>query len=303
MKPITRRTLLKRSALAAIGSSLYLSSPQRLFGRSNAPAGTKVILIRDENVLKDGKVDKAVLSSMLSIAMKELTGKDDIKAAWNSILSPKDKLGIKTNVWRNLRTPPELEELISEHAQEVGLKKEDIAIDDRGVLGNPGFKKASALINVRPLRTHAWSGVGSLIKNYIMFDPKPASYHGDSCADLATAWSLPIVKGKTRLNILLMLTPLFHGVGPHHFNKQFTWEYKGMLVGFDPVAVDSVGLRILQNKRLEYFGEESPLNPPAKHIMLADTRHGLGTADPNKIELIIKGWDQDLLLSNSESTH
>jgi hypothetical protein len=69
-----------------------------------------------------------------------------------------------------------------------------------------------------------------------------------------------------------------------------------MLVGFDPVAVDSVGLRILQAKRREYFGQDQPLNPPAKHILLADTRHHLGTADPDKIELVKMGWKEDLLL-------
>jgi hypothetical protein len=93
-----------------------------------------------------------------------------------------------------------------------------------------------------------------------------------------------------------MLTPLFHGVGPHHYNKKYTWEYNGLLVGFDPVAVDSVGLRILQAKRLEYFGEDMPLNPPAKHILLADTRHHLGTADPARINLMKMGWKEDLLV-------
>jgi len=35
------------------------------------------------------------------------------------------------------------------------------------------------------------------------------------------------------------------------------------------------------------------LNPPAKHIALADTRYHLGTADPKKIELVKLGWDTD----------
>jgi hypothetical protein len=146
------------------------------------------------------------------------------------------------------------------------------------------------------MRTHAWSGVGSLIKNYIMFVNNPADYHGDSCADLAKIWKLDHVKDKTRLNILVMLTPLFHGVGPHHFNKQFTWAYNGLIVGFDPVAVDSIGLRIIQAKRTEHFGEETPLNPPAKHILMADTRHHLGTANPEKIDLIRLGDSDDILI-------
>ena len=302
MKKITRRTLLKRSALAAIGSSLFFSLPRRVLGNSTHTDLTKVILIRDENVVSEGVHNKAILEKMINRALLELTGTQDVDTAWKKILRPDDILGIKTNVWNNLRTPVELEEVLKEKAIKAGVDPGNISTDDRGILNNPVFKQSTALINVRPMRTHAWAGVGSLIKNYIMFDPKPYSYHDDSCADLAKLCELPAVKGKTRLNILLMLTPLFHGVGPHHFNKMYTWEYKGMLVGFDPVAVDSVGLRIIQAKRLEFFGEDTPLNPPAKHILLADTRYNLGTADPGKINLVTMGWKENLLIKPDEYT-
>ncbi|KPJ55605.1 MAG: hypothetical protein AMJ42_06545, partial [Deltaproteobacteria bacterium DG_8] len=155
---------------------------------------------------------------------------------------------------------------------------------------------ATALINVRPLRTHHWSGVGTVIKNYIMFVKNPSSHHPDTCADLATIWKLPLVQGKTRLNILVLFTPLFHGIGPHHFNSKYIWAYKGLLVGLDPVAIDSTGVRILLAKRKEFFGEVRPLNPPPKHVFLADTRYHLGTADPEKIELIKIGWKDGILI-------
>ena len=66
-----------------------------------------------------------------------------------------------------------------------------------------------------------------------------------------------------------------------------------MIIGFDPVAVDSTGVRILQAKRKDYFGEMRPLNPPPKHVFLADSRHHLGTADPNKIKLIKLGYKEN----------
>jgi hypothetical protein len=295
-KTITRRTLLKKSALAAIGSSLFLNSPLRVFASGKQAALTKVVLIRDKDVIKEGAADKEILNRMIDEAVIELTGVGSASEAWKKILKPDDILGIKTNEWSNLRTPPELEEILRSKALEVGIKPENLSVDDRGIRTDSVFQNSTALINVRPMRTHAWSGVGSLMKNYIMFLDQPSSIHPDSCADLATLYMLPETKGKTRLNILVMLTPLFHGIGPHHFNKQYTWEYNGLLAGFDPVAVDSVGLRIIQAKRLAYFGEDMPLNPPAKHIMLADTRHHLGTADPEKINLVKLGWNEDLLI-------
>jgi hypothetical protein len=288
--------LLKKSALATIGSSLFYSTPLKLFARGGDVQKTKVVLVRDRSVLQNGAVNKIELEKMMDRAILELTGKNTVAEAWQQVLSPEDVLGIKTNVWSNLRTPEALEEILTEKAISVGIPAEKIAVSDRGVLRDPVFRQSTALINVRPMRTHAWSGVGSLLKNYIMFSPKPSSYHDDSCADLAKLWFLPEVKGKTRLNILVMLTPLFHGIGPHHFNKQFTWEYSGLLIGFDPVAVDSVGLRIIQAKRREYFGEDNPLNPPAKHILLADTRHHLGTADPASIDCIKLGDGDNWLI-------
>jgi len=93
-----------------------------------------------------------------------------------------------------------------------------------------------------------------------------------------------------------MLNPQFHGIGPHNYSDKYVWEYKGILVSQDPVAVDAMGVRILQAKRREYFGEERPLKPPAKHIYLADTRHNLGVSDPDKIELIKLGWKEGILI-------
>jgi hypothetical protein len=75
-----------------------------------------------------------------------------------------------------------------------------------------------------------------------------------------------------------------------------TWPYRGLLVGRDPVAVDSTGVRILLAKRMEFFGEERPLVPPPKHVYLADTRHHLGTADPAKIEVVKLGWEEGVLI-------
>lgn len=56
------------------------------------------------------------------------------------------------------------------------------------------------------------------------------------------------------------------------------------------------GARIIEAKRREFFGEERPVNPPPKHIELAQTRHGLGTADPARIDLVTLGWKKDMLI-------
>lgn len=294
-KAISRRDFIRNGAAGLAAGSLALAWPWKI-GAQPAPK-TRVVLIRDKEVLDaDGKVRADVLQGMLDQAVQRLLGEKNADAAWKRIVRPADIVGIKTNVWRNLATPPELEEAIRRGVIAAGVRAENISVRDRGVLDDPVFQKATALINVRPMRTHDWSGLGTLLKNYIMFVPDPPRYHPDSCADLAALWQLPAVKGKTRLNVLVMLTPLFHSVGPHGFNPAYVWKYCGLLVGLDPVAVDATGARIIQAKRREFFGEDRPINPPPKHIELADTRHHLGTADPAKIELIKIGWSEGILI-------
>jgi hypothetical protein len=125
---------------------------------------------------------------------------------------------------------------------------------------------------------------------------KPSDYHEDSCSVLGSLQELPMVKGKTRLHILVMFTPQFHHIAPSTFTEEYSWKYNGLLVGFDPVAVDTVGLKIIEAKRRDYFKEEKPLNPPAKHIAVADTRYHLGTSDPSNIELVKLGWDENCFM-------
>jgi hypothetical protein len=268
-----------------------------LLAEQNAQNKARIILIRHENVVdKDGKVDRAIIEEMLDEAMVKLFNVESADKAWTQIVKPSDVVGIKTNVWRYLRTPLELEDAMKRRIMAAGVQEKNIDIDDRGVLSNPIFAQATALINARPMRAHNWSGVGGCLKNYIMFTPNPPDYHPESCIDLGALWKLPIVNGKTRLNILVMLTPQFHCLGPHHFDKEFTWPYKGMIVGTDPVAVDAVGLKIIEAQRTVYFKEETPMRPPVRHIKAAQEKHGIGIADPRRIDLVKVGWTEGILI-------
>ena len=294
---MSRRDFIKTSSVTAVGSTFFLSSTASLSAAPSAGKQSKVVLIRDIDVLdQEGTPRYDVLARMMDRAVSELTGEKESLSAWKSLVKPDDRVGIKTNIWQYLHTPPELEQVLATRVKEAGVNKKNIQIQDKGLHSDPFFRNATALINVRPMRTHHWAGVGSLIKNYITFVPRPYELHGDTCADLATVWKLPLVKGKTRLNVLVLLTPLFHGKGPHSFNPKYVWKYYGLAVGFDPVAVDTVGLKVIQAKRNVFFGEERPLNPPAKHIFLADSRHHIGVADMNKIDLVKIGYDKDILI-------
>ncbi len=300
-KIITRRDFIRGTTYATLATAMGLNfdkpNDSEAKGRVEPVKRTKVVLIRDADAMdKRGRINAKVIQHMLDRAVTTLLGKESPVEAWRLLVSPSDIVGIKSNVWGPLPTPKEVEQAIKMRIMNAGVTENNIGIDDRGVLRNHIFLNATALINVRPFRTHHWAGVGGCIKNYIMFVSYPPFYHGDSCANLGAIWKLPIVRNKTRLNILVVLTPLFHGIGPHHFDPRYTWEYKGILVGTDPVALDAVGLHLFQAKRLAYFGEHLPLSPPAKHIALANTRHKIGTSDLRQIELVKLGWMEEILI-------
>ncbi len=305
-KSITRRDFLRAAAvtplvgaIARVGVGTALASPLKTGGAmSGPPSGmSRVVLVRDDDAVgADGTFNAEVIQKMLDDAVAALLDTKDPVEAWKKIVTPDDAVGIKTNVWNALPTGKEVEAAIERRIIDAGVPAEKIACADRGVWNNPFFQNATVLINARPARVHYWSGMGSCLKNYIQFVPKPADYHNDACADLATIWNLPIVKGKTKLNILVVLRPLYHNIGPRGFSETYIWPYKGLIVGQDVVAVDATGYRIIQAKRLEEFGEEKPLETSAHHIVLADTRHHLGTSDPNKIELIKLGLTDGILI-------
>lgn len=289
---VTRRDFLKGTAGLLIGSALGTAVAE-----GAEAARSRVVLIRDAGVVRpDGSIEPAVLRGMLDKALAALQGREDLLAAWKSFFTAADTVGIKSNVWRYLPTPRELEEAIRGRLIDAGVKASNLAVDDRGVLDNPVFLRATALVNARPLRTHHWSGVGSCLKNYIMFSRSPSEYHPDGCADLGKIWTLPVVKGKTRLNIQVALTPQFYGRGAHSFDRRYVWPYKGLIVGTDPVAVDAIGAELLRTKRTAFFGEDRSLDVQPIHIAVADKKYGLGVSDLRRIELIRIGWKDEILI-------
>jgi len=292
---ITRRDFLKVASVAPLAGALL---PALRAGRAGAGEKVKVVLVRDPNALDaSGAPDAEVIQRMLDEAVRALFGEKDTVKAWKKIINPSDVVGIKTNVWNQLPTTSQVEQAIKRRVLDAGVPEDKVSIDDRGVLRNPIFQNATALINARPARVHQWAGMGSCLKNYIQFVPKPSDYHADSCADLAKIWLLPNVKGKTRLNILVMLTPLFYVPGSKtQYDKQYVWPYKGLIVSPDPVAADATGLRVITAKGREFFGQDQPPRMSPHHIQLADTRHHLGVSDPARIELVKLGWKEGILI-------
>ncbi len=294
-KIITRRDFIRTGSCAVMGTMMGLPLVETAAGRTTQKS--RVVLIRNPDATNGyGNLNAKIAVQMLDEAVMVLLDTRDPESAWRQIATPDDTVGIKSNVWGRLPTPAALERAIAARLLAAGVDGNHMAVDDRRVRTNPVFKRSTVLINIRPLRTHHWSGLGSLLKNYIMFVPQPWAYHGNACERLGAIWQQPHVAGKTRLNILVMLTPLFHGVGPHHFSRRYTWPYGGLIVSTDPVAADATGAQIIQAKRNVHFDRVRPISPRPLHIEAAGTKFGLGNSHPDQIKLIKLGWEKERLI-------
>lgn len=292
-KTITRRDFLRVAAGTTIAATLGSGD----HWEAQAEPLARVVLIRNADVVgSGGKIQGEIVQSMLDEAVKTLLGTSEPLEAWKKLVKSSDVVGIKSNAWDKLPTPKELEAAIKRRLLDAGVPEKNMDIADRGVLDNPIFINATALVNVRPLRTHHWSGVGTCIKNYIQFVPNRSDYHEEGCSPLGKIWTYPIVKGKTRLNILSVLTPQFYGRGANFFDRRYVWPYKGLIVGTDPVAVDAIGAHLLQAKRIGFFGEDKALDVPPIHIVAADKTYHLGVSDLSRIQLIKLGWMEEVLI-------
>lgn len=102
----------------------------------------------------------------------------------------------------------------------------------------------------------------------------------DTCAEVC---AFPPVRDKVVLNIVDGIKGCFQG-GPGA-NPQFFTEYKTILAGTDPVAVDRVGYEIVLKKRIEEKIQKEE-SPRGKAAMEYAEKLGLGIADISKITVI-----------------
>jgi hypothetical protein len=79
-------------------------------------------------------------------------------------------------------------------------------------------------------------------------------------------------------------------------DPRYKWAYNGLIAGTDPVAVETVCLRIIREKRKAMRGEPWPLSPPPLCIEAADKVYGLGTSNWDNIKVETYGWEEGLLL-------
>jgi hypothetical protein len=274
------------------------------------PQRSRVVDIRSDKVLRGSSVDSLELEAMLRRAITTLTRASTHEEGWRSILGEARRIVIKFNSVgaEVLRTTDSLARvLVSELgragyaadqialvevsrylAQELGTREppagwgQAIPVGDRAEPLANYLLEANAIINVPFVKTHQIAGMSGSLKNLSHAVIRhPARYHADGCSPfVGQVVGSAEVASRLRLNVTNALRIVVDR-GPDAQEEDLV-HCGGLIVGFDPVAVDSIGLGLLSVERRR---KGLPWTIRVPHLVAAGD-DGVGRWRPSDIDRI-----------------
>lgn len=267
----------------------------------------RIIDVRSERALPNGAVDGLYIRQMLDHAIQRLTDTRRVTAGWRRILGNSERIVLKFNSVGGdlLATNAPLADVLLDALDEAGYPRKRVLVVEvagepaaRGtravpkgwtggidVAGNPDqlaayFDYADAVINVPLLKTHRIAGISGALKNLShAIVRQPARYHANGCAPyVAHVIGNPKVSAKIKLNLVNALRLVVRN-GPDP-RPEDVIDYGGLLLGYDPVATDTVGLAILASERRRLGRTEHLLVPS----LASAAELGVGRWRPGAVE-------------------
>jgi hypothetical protein len=176
---LTRRDFLRGTLGTTIGASVM--GPGFLRAGRIASGSSLVIIVRDKNAMDtDNNVDTSVLKSMLDQTLIKVTGKSTPKEAWLSLITPDDTIGLVPTPHLN-PTHQEVVDAVKDSLIAAGFPGEKI-LNAQGGADKP--ESCTALIGLPGLKAHWLTGIGTVMKLYIMYSGNPRNYHNENSAKL-----------------------------------------------------------------------------------------------------------------------
>jgi hypothetical protein len=264
-----------------------------------------------------------VIREMLDASITALTGLDKAQDAWSVLFSPDERIGIKVNAFRNslIWTHVPLVAAVTDSLQEAGIPAEQIVIFDyyTNELETAGFAinedgpgvrcygsgsnyteagtvngknielsdillGCDALINMPVLKSHMIAGVSFAMKNHYGSISGPSLLHSNIGNRMAELNALPPIKDRTRLIVGDALTACleYRGGYPYWISD---WAGDSILMSFDPVAIDTIALQMLERLLTDEGGNPAFILAMAIPCLEGGVEFGLGTNDLANIDL------------------
>jgi hypothetical protein len=286
----------------------------------NAPS--QVIHTHHAGVWQGEQLSPEALRQMLDASITKLTGLDDARQAWAALFKPNEKVAIKINTFVNslIWTHAPLVNAVVAALQDAGVPAEQIFIYDHlSMLEDAGFQinqdgpgvrcfeetefgdplkvanhsvrlsstlqSCDALINMPVLKSHMISGLTFALKNHYGSVDRPDSLHSPIEQALPELNALAPIKDRTRLVIgdVLEANLKYSGGWPYW---KADWRGDSILMSFDPVAHDAVGMQMLDRLQAENNKATFPyLRDIATTYLNTAAELGLGTNDPQHMQV------------------
>jgi uncharacterized protein (DUF362 family) len=280
---------------------------------------SRVVQARHGGAWNGDVLQPEALSNMLDGAITRLTGLEDVGAAWDVLFDADERIAVKVNTIGGARhwTHASLVMAIVDRLQEVGVPAEQIVIFDRrtselqgagyavnqdgagvrchgtGDLYTAGWQLmgidvklsnillgCDALINVPVLKQHSMSGISFAMKNHYGTFDIPGRFHEERLGrGIAELNALPPIKDRTRLIIGDALAVV-------HSGWRSATPGDSILMSFDPVAHDAVGLSIYGQTMAGEGRPDQAAAPLAASWLASGAELGLGTDDLRNVELV-----------------
>lgn len=271
---------------------------------------SRVVDIRSDRVLQGASVNPLAIETMLARGVQAVAETADASEAWRTILGDAQKVLLKFNKVgaELLATSPAIARALLSQISDAGYSPKLATIAEvpgpltrqLGVAPLPEgwgdeipvghdfeplanwLLEADAIVNIGFLKTHAIAGMSACCINLSHSAiRRPARWHANGCAPSVgeVIGSAPVAS-RLKLNIVNALRVVVeNGADAREADLE---RYGGLLLGRDPVAVDSVGLSLLDVLRRRH-GIESVVNVP---YLAAAGRDGVGRNRPADIDRV-----------------
>ena len=286
---------------------------------------SKVVRARHGGVWDGEELVVEAIRQMLDGSITELTGLDDAREAWASLFAPGERIAIKVNAFRNslIWTHVPLVVAVTECLQEVGVPVEQIVIFDyyTSELEEAGYPvnedgfgvrcygtddnytagwqlvgsdirlsdillDCDALINMPVLKAHMIAGISFAMKNNYGTFGRPQNFHRPRIERaIAELNALAPIKDRTRLIIGDVLTACLRYASSYPY-WQSDMIGDSILMSFDPVAHDTVGLQMFSQLLTDDGGDPATATSWANPWLENGAELGLGTNDPDNMDLV-----------------
>ncbi|HOW45251.1 MAG TPA: DUF362 domain-containing protein [Candidatus Aminicenantes bacterium] len=307
------RVPFRLAAVAALFALLLPALGAALPAADAQAAKTRVVLARNPKAI-DGRdqCNAAEAARLFDRALSTLTDTASAAEAWKTLgVVPGDTVAIKVNCnnWTiSLSPKPELVAALCRSLQAVVPAARIIVYDnDAGALRAAGIvenrlagarvmstagggfdegqrlanllvRDATKVINLASMKTVDEKDliVSLLLKNHIgsLVPADMPKCHGDHDF-LAGVCARPAIRGRTVLNMVSGLRA--------SYRRGVPWYWGGIVLGRDPLAVETAAIGVINEKRKVAGLGALPL---PRYLAIAAEKYKLGTCDPARIETV-----------------